>query len=430
MSQSIDELYARWKQTPDAAATLALCAALRGSGRTPIMQQVGEAAMKDHGASLPIMVAAARMYMEAQRLHDAQTALVAAGKADPRDALVYRWLGEVLLRRGDADRAEKVLERSLQLGAKDPDVQLWLERCKVFRPMQAKSGVRVVAAEVAKTLTLKAATPSMRAPPAVPTGPPPIPPTPAGAISRDAGPASIAGARAAPDPGIAGPERPQTPRSAGARAAPDPPIAGARAAPDPPIAGARAAPDPPIAGARSGPQTPRSLGPERPQTPDRWGPSGPRPPIAPGLPPPPQAVSATLASARVAARAPAIPPTTAPTVPLLTGAGTAPALGANAVVMPAAAAPANPTMVVAPAAPGKGAPAKPHVPGVGMATLQAAVAPPAPPEALMRPKMPSLDDELTAEFKSVKGVPPPKEAEMLLKLDARPRGELYFTTTA
>ena len=43
--------------------------------------------------------------MAAQRLGDAQTALVAAGKAAPRDAQVYRLLGEVLLRRGDAERA-------------------------------------------------------------------------------------------------------------------------------------------------------------------------------------------------------------------------------------------------------------------------------------------------------------------------------------
>ena len=55
----------------------------------------------------------------------------------------------MLLRRGDADRAEKVLERAIQLGASDPDAQLWLERARVFRPMQAKAGARAVAAEVA-----------------------------------------------------------------------------------------------------------------------------------------------------------------------------------------------------------------------------------------------------------------------------------------
>ena len=57
------------------------------------------------------------MYIDSSRFADAQTVLVAAGKQAPRDGDIYRWLGETLLRRGDADRAEKVLQRAIQLGA-------------------------------------------------------------------------------------------------------------------------------------------------------------------------------------------------------------------------------------------------------------------------------------------------------------------------
>jgi tetratricopeptide (TPR) repeat protein len=147
----IDELVQRWKQNPSPAATVALCDALRAAPRAPLIQQVGEIATQRHAGDVGVLVSVARMYMEASRFGDAQAVLVAAGKRAPRDGAVYRWLGEVLLRRGDAERAEKVIERAIQLGAKDPDVQLWLERARVFRPMQAKAGPRAVAEEVAQT---------------------------------------------------------------------------------------------------------------------------------------------------------------------------------------------------------------------------------------------------------------------------------------
>jgi Flp pilus assembly protein TadD len=149
MAEPIDELVQRWKQNPSPAATIALCDALRGSPRVPLVQQVGEFATQRHGGDVAVLVSVARMYMDAHRFGDAQSVLVAAGKQAPRDGTIYRWLGEVLLRRGDADRAEKVIERAIQLGARDPEAQLWLERARVFRPMQAKAGARAVAVEVA-----------------------------------------------------------------------------------------------------------------------------------------------------------------------------------------------------------------------------------------------------------------------------------------
>ncbi len=164
MPDAIDELYTKWKENPaDAATTLALCDALRGSGRLPLIQLVGEVTARDHASNVPALVATARMYMEAQRLQEAQTVLVAAGKVAPRDPSVYRWLGEVLLRRGDADRAEKVLERAIQFGGNDSDTRTWIERAKVFRPMQSKGGTRAVAAEIAKTAGLQASLPRMSA---------------------------------------------------------------------------------------------------------------------------------------------------------------------------------------------------------------------------------------------------------------------------
>src|ERR1700723_342509 len=139
---SIDELAARWRSRPDAGTTVALCEALRSAPRVTLVEEVGARASRDHAGDAAVLLAAARMYMASQRLGDAQTVLVTAGKAAPLDAQVYRFLGEVLLRRGDADRAVRVLERAVHFGASDPETRLWGERAKVFKSMQATSGMR------------------------------------------------------------------------------------------------------------------------------------------------------------------------------------------------------------------------------------------------------------------------------------------------
>ncbi len=150
MPEPIDALVRDWKANPSAAKTIALCEALRGNPHGPLMQQVGEFATQRLGGDAAVLVSVARMYMEVQRYGEAQQVLVAAGKVSPRDSDVYRLLGEALLRRGDASRAEKVLARAIQLGAHDEDTHLWLEHARMYMPLQSKDGVKAVAAEIAK----------------------------------------------------------------------------------------------------------------------------------------------------------------------------------------------------------------------------------------------------------------------------------------
>jgi predicted Zn-dependent protease len=150
MDETIDVLVSRWRDNPTPTMTVALCDALRGSS-SDLVVQVGQYAAQRHSADVSVLLSVARMYLDSSRYADAQNVLVTAGKQAPRDGDIYRWLGETLLRRGDADRAEKVLQRAIQLGADGPDARVWLERARVFRPMQAKAGTRAVAAEVAHT---------------------------------------------------------------------------------------------------------------------------------------------------------------------------------------------------------------------------------------------------------------------------------------
>jgi hypothetical protein len=161
MADPIDALVQRWKHDPSAATTVALCEALRDDPRKTLASEVGSLAERRHAGDVDVLVSVARMYIQSDLLAEAQTVLVAAGKRAPRDNRVYRWLGEVLLRRGDATRAEKVLERAVQLGTGLPpnapgasdvaEARLWLERSRVFRPMQASAGEFAVAAEVVQT---------------------------------------------------------------------------------------------------------------------------------------------------------------------------------------------------------------------------------------------------------------------------------------
>jgi predicted Zn-dependent protease len=150
MVDQIDDLVRAWKQDPGPATTIALCDALCANPRGALVQQVGEFAKERHASDVSVVLSVARMYIETNRLIDAQALLVAAGKRAPREGRVYRWLGEVLLRRGDAQRAEKVLSRALQLGAGDRDGKVWMERARAYGPLQASAGPSAVAAEVAR----------------------------------------------------------------------------------------------------------------------------------------------------------------------------------------------------------------------------------------------------------------------------------------
>jgi predicted Zn-dependent protease len=150
MPESIDDLYARWQANPsDPSQTVRICEALRRSNRSDLVSIVGEQAARQ--LDTQALLAAARMYSDAGRLDDAQSVLVSAGRLAPRDGDVYRWLGEVLLRRGDAERAEKVLERAMHFGGTDPDASRWLERARALLPTQRSHGMAAVAQEVGRT---------------------------------------------------------------------------------------------------------------------------------------------------------------------------------------------------------------------------------------------------------------------------------------
>lgn len=152
--QAIDELVARWRNNPDCESTLALCAHLSTSPEDELLREVGESAETWHHDNASVMLSVGRMYLDTGRLSDAQAALVHSGKLDPKNPEPYRYLGEVLLRRGNAARCEKVLRRAIRLGSRSDETQLWAERASVYVELQRRQGAEAVAREVERTSPL------------------------------------------------------------------------------------------------------------------------------------------------------------------------------------------------------------------------------------------------------------------------------------
>src|SRR5450755_2221099 len=149
---ALDELLSQWRSNPDADATIALCSFLGTSSREELIREVATSAETWHAEDARVMLAVGRMHLDASLLAEAQASLVAAGKAEGRDAKPFRYLGEVLLRCGDALRAEKVLARSLQLSPNDGEARLWHDRSVVYSALQKRVGVEAVASEVRRTM--------------------------------------------------------------------------------------------------------------------------------------------------------------------------------------------------------------------------------------------------------------------------------------
>lgn len=223
---AFQELLETWRSNPTADSTLALCAELSQEPREEMVREVGARAEQWHAGDASVMLAVGRMYLEAGLMAEAQATLVSAGKADARDARPFRFLGEVLLRRGDAIRGEKVLSRAMQLGSNDADTKLWHDRALVYVALQKRVGAPAVAAEVARTLPQR---PSNPAPPQRPargaaqgwTGvePPTIPKAAPVGLSPGARPAAVQ----APPRSVPPPLPPGLPPPAAVPKAPPPP---------------------------------------------------------------------------------------------------------------------------------------------------------------------------------------------------------------
>ncbi|HMI84438.1 MAG TPA: tetratricopeptide repeat protein [Polyangiaceae bacterium] len=165
MNAALNAQVESWQRQPDERSTIALCELLATSGETQLVEQVGKRASIKFASNPTVLVAIARMYVGASRLGEAQGLLVAAGKMAPRDPEAFRWLGEVLLRRGDAERAAKVLDQAMALGRNDSDTASWSQMANSYLELQKRSGTQAVVAALSRVLMQRSLPPPRSAAP-------------------------------------------------------------------------------------------------------------------------------------------------------------------------------------------------------------------------------------------------------------------------
>lgn len=196
-------LVAKWRSDQRASTTLLLCSALtecaEGLRERPgdfdvLVGDLARVAATQFATDANVLVAAGKMLVAAEELLEAQRVGLLAAKVAPEDPRPFRLLGEVMLRRGDADRAVRALERAHDGGASDAQTKVWLERARAYRPMQKADGAEAVARDLKWTLSSAGHQPA-----AVPRAATPSPP-----------PAQVPPNGGGPRVGSAGPSRKQT----------------------------------------------------------------------------------------------------------------------------------------------------------------------------------------------------------------------------
>lgn len=165
MDDALQVLYERWKEQPTPELTRAMCEALGSQDDLEHIGTVGAFVRSQLPNDADALVAAGKMFLRVGLLAEAFNVLLLAGKVAPQRASVYRWLGETLLRRGDAERAVKVLDRAVELGGGDADIAAWRDKAEKLIAVQLAQGTSAVADEVASAPPTRMKPP--RPPPAV-----------------------------------------------------------------------------------------------------------------------------------------------------------------------------------------------------------------------------------------------------------------------
>jgi hypothetical protein len=154
-----------WKQAPTRDRTIAACAALLEwpiAAPTRLVHMLVGHVLRTHLDDVALLVLAARLQLDTGDLRGAHRSLALAESIAPTSSAPPRWLGEVLLRMGDARRASVAfaLARSHQDGGADdhpidaPPIDLGvedlLERARGLVELQITDGELAVAEEMAR----------------------------------------------------------------------------------------------------------------------------------------------------------------------------------------------------------------------------------------------------------------------------------------
>jgi tetratricopeptide (TPR) repeat protein len=126
----LDSRLLRYRSTPSSEDAARLSADLLEGNRLDDVMEITRAALASRPDDPELLVLSARADFAAGRLNEAQVTLLKAARVAGTRKEPFRWLGEVLLKRGDPARASKVLERAKQIDPTDRTIQTLHQRAE------------------------------------------------------------------------------------------------------------------------------------------------------------------------------------------------------------------------------------------------------------------------------------------------------------
>jgi tetratricopeptide (TPR) repeat protein len=127
---SLNARLLRFRSQPHSEDAYALVEDLIEAGRHADARSVIALAKPSDREDGALLLLEGRTHLLERDLIRAQAALLSSVKVDPNHQAAYRYLGEVLLKRGDPLRAQKTLLRALSLNPKDEEARALLERAE------------------------------------------------------------------------------------------------------------------------------------------------------------------------------------------------------------------------------------------------------------------------------------------------------------
>lgn len=116
----LDARLVRFRSRPTREEAGALAEDLRAASRWAEAAEVAAAGRAAGGDDLALWIAEGRAHLDAGDPGRAQAAFLEGARGSPKSPRAFRWLGEALLDRGDAQRAARVLDRALRLVGRGP----------------------------------------------------------------------------------------------------------------------------------------------------------------------------------------------------------------------------------------------------------------------------------------------------------------------
>lgn len=126
--RGLDARLLRFRSRPGTEEPAKLAEDLLTAGRGAESVEVVESALQIAPNDARLLLVQGRALLNEGELERAQAALVSAARIDARNKDAFRYLGEVLLKRGDPARAAKVLERAGLLDPEDRAIKVLVER--------------------------------------------------------------------------------------------------------------------------------------------------------------------------------------------------------------------------------------------------------------------------------------------------------------